>query len=459
MVRWKIALIIILIVILAAGISLGIDALVANNHKVENAPVTHVAIDFYADDIYLGDRAMDGEHTADTYDIAKVLGCGEGAVVESLNSDIAEITDNIITVKEYGELNLRISENGASIERKFTTINGVNIIRAYDLLALSNIYAVIREPVVLQNDITLKQLNNNREKFSDNNPTFRVKSDFYGNGHTVYCDDFNTTKFSASLIFSGLDAYLCDTRFMGMVIDDNTEVNLDDLVDYGSLVAFGNNSMNNNKTTVYNCVFENSNRNVDVSGADINFRGCLFRNAADANISLKTVKTRASNVSLENCVLANSVVAGITNWCIDSVPAESQCSITLKGFVDFYCWRDSEYAKIVPAYEKGARLCNGYLQDVLRTNAAKKCMYKENDRYYLNSAIVVICTGTGNKNTPTLVGFDKAGLKKHSLPFDWYVSAFLTTSDAYGYQDAQTLPPTASLADDPYVYYKMKHGK
>ena len=149
--------------------------------------------------------------------------------------------------------------------------------------------------------------------------------------------------------------------------------------------------------------------------------------------------------------MAYPVVAGISNWCVDSVPDESQCKIRLKSDVLFYCWRDSDSASIVPSSESGAKTYNGYLKDLLKTNETRSTMLYNNGNYYINSSLLVVFTGAGNSNNPEITGIDGAGIGKYNIPFDWYVSLFLSTSDLYGYQNANKLPPAAALEDNPNI--------
>ena len=117
MVKWKLALIIVGIVVLSFGLSFGIDAIVAVKHSSESASVKHVAISFPVEELYLGDTVMTGVVQSHNYDIAELLKLKEGVIVESLNKDIAEINDNIINVKAYGKLTLRLTD-GENVSEK-----------------------------------------------------------------------------------------------------------------------------------------------------------------------------------------------------------------------------------------------------------------------------------------------------------------------------------------------------
>lgn len=93
-------------------------------------------------------------------------------------------------------------------------------------------------------------------------------------------------------------------------------------------------------------MFENSYRNVAISRSDVEFVRCVFNNAAEANVSLKTTTGNNSTLTFKDSVIANSNVAGIMNWCDEIVEESSYCTINILN-TKFYCWKSSDNARVM----------------------------------------------------------------------------------------------------------------
>ena len=347
MVKWKGALFIIVTVIVALLLSVGADVLygyVATT-KIEPPTVAHANFEYKAENEYLGNKIYDEDGVLKSaFDVRKILslsaeddlkvsinGVSNGDFVDFADVDASEVT---------------ISVNGRNVR----LVDGVNVRSAADFLYDKSTYSYLSNNLVLQNDIDLNLL---PEESRD--VTFKMKHDIFGNGKSIISAKRTGEKaryFGVSIRFIGYGQNVVDTRFSGKTVSAGEEVVLDDYLYCGIPVEIGNGKKSDakfvekTKANFTNCVFENSYRNVAISRSDVEFVRCVFNNAAEANVSLKTTTGNNSTLTFKDSVIANSNVAGIMNWCDEIVEESSYCTINILN-TKFYCWKSSDNARVM----------------------------------------------------------------------------------------------------------------
>ena len=443
MVKWKGALFIIVTVIVALLLSVGADMLygyVATT-KIKPPTVAHANFEYKAENEYLGNKIYDenGRLRSD-FNVREVLSLSaedklEVYINKALSDENVDFTD--VNVSKVA-----IFVNGKNVR----LVDGVNVRSAADFLYDKSKYSYLSKNLVLQNDIDLNLLPEDSK-----NITFIMTNNIFGNGKSIISAKRTGAKaryFGVSIRFIGYGQNVVDTRFSGKTVSAGEEVLLDDFLYYGIPVAIGNDEKNSStfsekaKATFTNCVFENSYRNVSICRADVEFVRCVFNNAAEANVSLKTTTGNNSTLTFKDSVIANSNVAGIMNWCDEIVEESSYCTINILN-TKFYCWKSSDNARVMVEDGNGDfyKIVNSGFQAVINNGNAKKNLVECKGKYYFSSSIYVICSKSGGKNVAKLNGLYENHLKKITIPENSIVSAFLSAANVYGYADASFIAP------------------
>lgn len=443
MVKWKGALFIIVTVIVALLLSVGADVLygyVATT-KIEPPTVAHANFEYKAENEYLGNKIYDEDGVLKSaFDVRKILSLSakddlKVSINGVSNGDFVDFADVDVT-------KVTISVNGRNVR----LVDGVNVRSAADFLYDKSKYSYLSNNLVLQNDIDLNLL---PEESRD--VTFKMKRDIFGNGKSIISAQRTGEKaryFGVSIRFIGYGQNVVDTRFSGKTVSAGEEVVLDDFLYCGIPVAIGNGKKSDakfvekTKATFTNCVFENSYRNVAISCSDVEFVRCVFNNAAEANVSLKTTTGNNSTLTFKDSVIANSNVSGIMNWCDEIVEESSYCTINILN-TKFYCWKSSDNARVMVEDGNGDfyKTVNSVFQAVINNGNAKKNLVECKGKYYFSSSIFVICSKSGGKNTAKINGLYENHLQKITVPENSIVSAFLSVANVYGYTDASFIAP------------------
>lgn len=443
MVKWKGALFIIVTVIVALLLSVGADVLygyVATT-KIEPPTVAHANFEYKAENEYLGNKIYDENgDLKSAFNIREVLSL---SAKDKLEVSISGVSNgDFVDFADVDASEVTISVNGKNVR----LVDGVNVISAADFLYDKSTYSYLSNNLVLQNDIDLNLL---PEESRD--VTFKMKHDIFGNGKSIISAQrtgANARYFGVSIRFIGYGQTVVDTRFLGKTINHDEEVVLDDFLYCGIPVEIGNGKKSDakfvekTKANFTNCVFENSYRNVAISRSDVEFVRCVFNNAAEANVSLKTTTGNNSTLTFKDSVIANSNVAGIMNWCDEIVEESSYCTINILN-TKFYCWKSSDNARVMVESGNGDfyKTVNSVFQAVINNGNAKKNLVECNGKYYFSSSIFVLCSKSGGKNVPKLNGLYENHLQKITVPENSIVSAFLSVANVYGYADASFIAP------------------
>ena len=394
MVKWKGALFIIVTVIVALLLSVGADVLygyVATT-KIEPPTVAHANFEYKAENEYLGNKIYDEDGVLKSaFDVRKILSL---SAEDDLKVSINGVSyGDFVDFADVDASEVAISVNGRNVR----LVDGVNVRSAADFLYDKSTYSYLSNNLVLQNDIDLNLL---PEESRD--VTFKMKHDIFGNGKTIISAKRTGAKaryFGVSIRFIGYGQNVVDTRFSGKTVSAGEEVVLDDYLYCGIPVEIGNGKKSDakfvekTKANFTNCVFENSYRNVAISRSDVEFVRCVFNNAAEANVSLKTTTGNNSTLTFKDSVIANSNVAGIMNWCDEIVEESSYCTINILN-TKFYCWKSSDNARVMVESGNGDfyKTVNSVFQAVINNGNAKKNLVECNGKYYFSSSIFVICS-------------------------------------------------------------------
>lgn len=243
----------------------------------------------------------------------------------------------------------------------------------------------------------------------------------------------------------------------------------------------------NDVTPVFNithCMIENSQKLISVRSSEVNLKGSVVRNGADALVAAETAAgSKGATINVENCVLANSVVSGIILWgtIADTATEQDYCTVNLNGFVDFYVWKNRETTKLMPDNDPSgfAGTVNGAIQNSITSDdydeffaMAPGAGEEDYADQYLNVCIIRLASGIGSIGNSSVINgaagndlyTDKFPLPK-SLGF--IIDAILKTCDLYTvapsdvtFTDKTTwLNPTATMADNPNINYELVHGR
>ena len=425
MVKWKGALFIIVTVIVALLLSVGADVLygyVATT-KIEPPTVAHANFEYKAENEYLGNKIYDEDGVLKSaFDVRKILSL---SAEDDLKVSINGVSNgDFVDFADVDASEVAISVNGRNVR----LVDGVNVRSAADFLYDKSTYSYLSNNLVLQNDIDLNLL---PEESRD--VTFKMKHDIFGNGKSIISAKRTGEKaryFGVSIRFIGYGQNVVDTRFSGKTVSAGEEVVLDDYLYCGIPVEIGNGKKSDakfvekTKANFTNCVFENSYRNVAISRSDVEFVRCVFNNAAEANVSLKTTTGNNSTLTFKDSVIANSNVSGIMNWCDEIVEESSYCTINILN-TKFYCWKSSDNARVMVESGNGDfyKTVNSVFQAVINNGNAKKNLVECNGKYYFSSSIFVLCSKSGGKNVPKLNGLYENHLQKITVPENSIVSA------------------------------------
>lgn len=443
MVKWKGAILIIVTIIVALLISVGADVLYGYVATTEIKPQTseHASFEYKAENEYLGNKVYDENGVSrSAFNVRDALSLSEEDELKIYINGV--LSGDFVDFSDVNVSDVTIIANGKNV----FLVDGVNVFSETDFLNDKSRYSYLSNNFVLRNDIDLNLLPEESK-----NITFIMTRDIFGNGKSIISAKPQGSKnkyFGVCIKFLGYGQNVVDTRFTGKVVNETEEVLLDDFLYYGIPVAIGNDEKNGAafsekaKATFTNCVFENSYRNVSVCRADVEFVRCVFNNAAEANVSLRTTTGNNSTLTLKDSVVANSTVAGIVNWCNENVPETSYCTINVEN-TKFYCWKSSDNARIMAEDGNGDlyKTVNSIFQATINNGNVKNSLVKYDGKYYVSSAIFVICSKSGGKNVAKLNGLSENSLQKLTVPENSIVSAFLSVADIYGYPDASFVSP------------------
>ena len=195
----------------------------------------------------------------------------------------------------------------------------------------------------------------------------------------------------------------------------NKQINVTDLHMYStsrSGIYFGAHGSTGNVIPVFNithCLTENAKSHVDITAATIDITGSILRYASDSVIKAETSESYPGcDITLTRSVIESKTSVGMLLWGARG-GNDSDCSVVLEDFVDFYVWQSRDN----PIVSEGSSY-NSQIADQIK---------KDYDEYftavdggeYMNFAMLVIGTstgifGTGGGNNSTVTGADSLGI-------------------------------------------------
>ena len=249
--------------------------------------------------------------------------------------------------------------------------------------------------------------------------------------------------------------------------------------------AFFSGTGSNDVTPVLNvthCLVENSQKLITVKSSTLNLKGSIVRNGADALVAAQTeAGSKGATVNVENCVLANSVVSGIILWGTVEKNATDQdyCTVNLKGFVDFYVWKNRETTKLMPSNDTSG------LADAVNYAISQNITSEDYDGFfamqegtgaedyahqYLNVCIIRLASGGKLGNASKVNGAEANTLYTDKFPLPNLgpiIDAILRTCDLYTVAPSDVtftdktswLNPTATMADNPNLNHDLNYGR
>ncbi len=456
--KGKIIGIALLVIILALTLGAGYYFFV--HLKSPSSAIDENNLEIFMDgDFYLGNQVYtEGTEKTSTFSLKSILGYAESQAVtfESLDSNIAIISGDVVTIKATGELDIKITQDATSKEKTILVVEGVNIFAFEQLF-----YAIEQEqPVILQADIELADPRVGEYAITPSNgDVFFLKADFYGNGYDVICTEVLNSPYDAAFRIKADNLTIRDTHFFGVKVTEGAK--LEDFEQTGAILAVESDfDTYVTGTILKNCILENAHRCVFICSTQITIDGCIIRNASDSTVSVQTNDFAPSNITVKNCIMANSVVSCMTFWCMDNITnPDNFVTVTFEGFLDCYNWKDIDSARIMPRTEP----LEPFVRDIISKNM-KKPIYQEyyynyKGASYLHAAIMVISTPPSQGNYPIFVGLESIDYSQREFPFPAAAKSLIKTLNLCGYEDGTTIQPDSKISDNPKLYQELRYGR
>ena len=195
----------------------------------------------------------------------------------------------------------------------------------------------------------------------------------------------------------------------------NKQINVTDLHMYStsrSGIYFGAHGSTGNVIPVFNithCLTENAKSHVEITAAAIDITGSILRYASDSVIKAETSESYPGcDITLTRSVIESKTSVGMLLWGARG-GNDSDCSVVLEDFVDFYVWQSRDN----PIVSEGSSY-NSQIAGQIKNNYDEYFTAVDGGEY-MNFAMLVIGTstgifGTGGGNNSTVTGADSLGI-------------------------------------------------
>lgn len=193
----------------------------------------------------------------------------------------------------------------------------------------------------------------------------------------------------------------------------NKQINVTDLHMYStsrSGIYFGAHGSTGNVIPVFNithCLTENAKSHVDITAATIDITGSILRYASDSVIKAETSESYPGcDITLTRSVIESKTSVGMLLWGARG-GNDSDCSVVLEDFVDFYVWQSRDN----PIVSEGSSY-NSQIADQIKYDYDEYFTAVDGGEY-MNFAMLVIGTRTGifgGGNNSTVTGADSLGI-------------------------------------------------
>ena len=288
-------------------------------------------------------------------------------------------------------------------ERKYTfkLIDGYN---TYSEADFAYVTSVLHAKAAMFGDAIVSNENDKGWDYG-----YNVRNDVYGNGHMVanYTDNFGRLSDRIVIDKSGVTLSNLAVRSHKPleVITEKEYIGIDVRIKEDAQIG---ETARITDVLIDGCVLENSFQSVVVEGADVTFRATIVRNVSKNGIcTIATAETANyasyADIVMENCIFSNINCPAICLYT-DSTKFEGKPpvdengnavrqhdSVRLKGFVDFYNWKDLNNLDIFGDLT-GNSVLDGAIRDYFK-ELIKKGTYAEisyaadNGKQYANFAI------------------------------------------------------------------------
>lgn len=195
----------------------------------------------------------------------------------------------------------------------------------------------------------------------------------------------------------------------------NKQINVTDLHMYStsrSGIYFGAHGSTGNVIPVFNithCLTENAKSHVEITATTIDITGSILRYASDSVIKAETKEDYPGcDITLTRSVIESKTSVGMLLWGARG-GNDSDCSVVLEDFVDFYVWQSRDN----PIVSEGSSY-NSQIAGQIKNNYDEYFTAADGGEY-MNFAMLVIGTSTGifgggGGNNSTVTGADSLGI-------------------------------------------------
>lgn len=414
---------------------------------------------------HIGNEMLDGTNKTNINNLFGGRG-GENATYKVADATIIDVQGDTATIRKKGITSVTISSGGNSETYEIEIIDGVNAFRYVDLLDI----AAMNKVICQQNDIKLTD----SISTPSNHQNIELYNDYYGNGFKLISSKEIISGYYDSIKRSG-DAYynrLIQAKIEGVTIQDlyvigqettkDETFTLGDFGKAGMLISFEGSTTNKVSGSIINCVIENAQRPIFINAADVLVKGNFIRNAADACVSIESNINGPTNVTLENNVIVNAVVAGILSWTYKTgFPDENFANITINGFLDIHNWKDTRTAQIMPESEDLSGMVNPQIPDTLNNGKYDHYFYNENDLKYIHCGIIVTATGKAETNKTKIIGYDGLGYEERKFPLPALANLGMRHCVVYGFGagDKPEIKPNDNPLANDKIFEELREGR
>lgn len=416
---------------------------------------------------HIGNEMLDGTNKTSINNLFGGRG-GENATYKVADATIIDVQGDTVTIRKKGITSVTITADGKSETYDIEVIDGVNAFRYIDLLDIAALNKVIcqQKNIKLTDSISTPSNHQNIELYND----------YYGNGFKLVSSKEIITGYWASIKDSKSDApyynrliqakseniTIQDLYVIGQEVAKNEEFKLSDFGKAGMLISFEGTNDSKVSGSVINCVIENAQRPIFINAADVVVKGNFIRNAADACVSIESNINGPTNVTLENNVLVNAVVAGVLSWTYKTgFPDENFANITVNGFLDIHNWKDTRTAQIMPESEDLSGMVNPQIPDTLNNGKYDHYFYNENDLKYIHCGIIVTATGKAETNKTKIIGYDGLGYEERKFPLPALANLGMRHCVVYGFGagDKPEIKPNDNPLANDKIFEELREGR
>lgn len=218
------------------------------------------------------------------------------------------------------------------------------------------------------------------------------------------------------------------------------------------------------------CMTENSQKHAYIRSAEMNVKGTVMKNGADALIGAETWNAQGAVINIENSALANSVVCGIIlcGWTEVTGP-EDYCTVNISGFLDIFNWKNRDNTRLMPGNDPSGvagGVNNLVGKEVGKSKYDKNFVTGNDGNEYLHIGIIKLATDKLSENKSTVNGMDGVDYSEKAFPLPSAATIFAKTCLLYGYTPDKADNssnyadnPVATLGNNENLNYELVNGR